>query len=177
MSFPYYDWIAHHAQMRGENTALIDLATQRRFTYTQMNDRVGRAAAAMRARGVGKGDRVCILAGNSTDMIETQFAAFRIGAIWVPLNVRLTVPELEYIVRDAEPKLLIHDIDFAGTAEEVAKLVGVPQLLAIGAPYEAALRESEPVLTSRSRCRSRTSPRSCTRRVRRAVRKARRSRI
>ena len=145
MSFAYYDWVAHHANMRGQHTALIDLATQRRFTYAQMHDRVGRAAAAMRARGVGKGDRVCILAANSTDMIETQFAAFRIGAIWVPLNVRLTVPELEFIVGDAEPKLMIHDVDFAATAEEVAKRTNVPRMLAFGAPYEAALKENTPI--------------------------------
>lgn len=146
MSFPYYDWIAHHARMRGAHTALIDLATRRRFTYAEMHERVGRAAAAMRARGVGKGDRVAILAANSTDMIETQFAAFRIGAIWVPLNVRLTVPELEFIVGDAEPCLLIHDLDFAATAEDVAKRAGVPRLLTLGAAYEDALREHAPII-------------------------------
>ena len=117
MSFPYYDWIAHHAGMRGSHTALIDLASQRRFTYAQMHERVARCATAMKARGVGRGDRVCVLAANSTDMVETQFAAFRLGAIWVPLNVRLTVHELEFIVGDAEPKLLIHDIDFATTGK------------------------------------------------------------
>ena len=146
MSFPYYDWIAYHARMRGNHTALIDLATQRRFTYAQMHERVGRAAAAFREKGVKAGDRIAILAANSTDMIETQFAAFRIGAIWVPLNVRLTVPELEFIVRDADPALFLHDIDFTATAEDVAGRVGVSRLLALGAPYETALRENAPIL-------------------------------
>ena len=148
MSFPYYDWIAHHAAMRGSHTALIDLASGRRFTYAQMNERVGRAAAAFRARGVGKGDRVCILAANSTDMIETQFAAFRLGAIWVPLNVRLTVPELEYIVRDADPTLFVHDPAFAATVAQVVSSVGITEQLALEAPYEAALAEHAPILDS-----------------------------
>ncbi len=144
MSFAYYDWIAHHAHMRGGRTALIDLASQRRFTYAEMDERVARLASVFRARGIKPGDRIAVLAANSSDMVESQFAAFRVGAIWVPLNVRLTVPELTYIVGDAEPSLFLHDADFASTARAVAETVGMTAMLAFGGAYEAALKGASP---------------------------------
>jgi fatty-acyl-CoA synthase len=106
----YYDWIAHHARRTPGKTALVDLGSDRRFTYADLDARVARLAGHLRkVGGVGIGDRVAVLALNSTDTLEGQFACFRLGAIFVPLNSRLTVPELQFIVGDAAPKLMIHD--------------------------------------------------------------------
>jgi fatty-acyl-CoA synthase len=44
MSFTYFDWIAHHAEVRGGKTALIDLATRRRLTYAALDERIERLA-------------------------------------------------------------------------------------------------------------------------------------
>ena len=135
MSFAYFDWIAHHAEVRGDRTAAIDLATQRRFTYAQFDERIDRLATHLAGLGVKKGERVAVLAVNSTDILETQFACFRLGAIFTPLNIRLTVHELAFIVSDAAPRVLAHDGDFASMAEELKKQCGVPHLLAYGAAY------------------------------------------
>ena len=48
-----------------------------------------------------RGDRVAVLALNTTDTLEVQFACGRLGAVFLPLNTRLTVPELQFIVGDA----------------------------------------------------------------------------
>ena len=94
MAVRYYDWIAHFARRTPNKTAVIDLASDRRFTYAQFDARISRLATHLRERlGVTRGDRVAVLALNTTDTLEVQFACGRLGAIFVPLNVRLTVPE------------------------------------------------------------------------------------
>ncbi len=142
MSFAYYDWIAHHAEARGHRTAAIDLATQRRFTYREWDERIDRLATHLASLGVKKGERVAVLAVNSTDILETQFACFRLGAIFTPLNIRLTVHELAFIVGDAAPAILVHDGDFASMAAELQAQCKVPHTLQYGAPYEQAIAAS-----------------------------------
>ena len=53
-----------------------------------------RLAAALRERGVAKGDRVMVHARNSNAMFESMWASFKIGAVWVPTNFRLTPAEV-----------------------------------------------------------------------------------
>jgi len=117
---PYYDWIAHHAGRRPKQLAIDDLQTSRKFTYADVHHRTDRLAAALGAMGIGKGDRVALLAPNCAEYFEIQFACGRLGAIMLPLNWRLTVPELEYILGDSTPKLLIHDKDFASQAKALS---------------------------------------------------------
>src|SRR5437868_8932271 len=148
MPIPYYDWIAHHAMRTPEKIALIDLATERAFSYQQLDDRIGRLAQHLREKlAVQRGARVAVLALNTTDTLEVQFACGRLGAIFVPLNVRLTVPELEYIVGDAAPVVMIHDHELADTALKVAELCKVPGRLLYGpaGSYEAAIKSSSPL--------------------------------
>lgn len=146
MPIKYYDWIALHAARTPAKTALVDLATNRAFTYAQLDQRIGRLAAHLRARcGVHRGDRVAVLALNTTDTLEVQFACGRLGAIFVPLNVRLTVPELEFIVGDAGPVVMVHDDELADTAQAVVARCKVPQTLLYGkgCSYERAIASSE----------------------------------
>src|SRR6202795_4426391 len=88
-----------------------------------------------------------VLALNTTDTLEVQFACGRIGAVFLPLNTRLTVPELHYIVGDAAPRLMIHDSDLAEVALSVAKLCKVDSalLLGPGGSYEAAIAAAKPL--------------------------------
>src|ERR671912_2381530 len=59
------------------------------WTWSDFEKRVQAQAAALRARGIGKGDRVLVHSKNTNLMFESMFAAFRLGAVWVPTNVRL----------------------------------------------------------------------------------------
>ena len=67
-----------------------------------------------------------MLSHNDSDVFEIQFACQRLGAIFLPLNWRLAVPELEFICNDATPKVLIHGVEFAGEAADVTRLANVP---------------------------------------------------
>jgi fatty-acyl-CoA synthase len=144
----YYDWIAHHSRRVPGKIAAIDLASERRLTYAQFDARISRLASFLRnTLSVSRGDRVAVLALNTTDTLEVQFACGRLGAIFVPLNTRLTVPELQFIVGDCAPKVMIHDSDLAETALSVAKLCGVGTSLRLGpdASYEAGIAAARPL--------------------------------
>ena len=68
---------------------------------------------------------MAILAANCPEIFEAAFACAKIGAICLPLNWRLTVPELEYILKDSAPKLLISDVKFSFEANELKALCGI----------------------------------------------------
>jgi fatty-acyl-CoA synthase len=144
----YYDWIAHFGRRTPDKIAAIDLASGREFSYAQFDARISRLAAGLRDRlDIKRGDRVAVLALNTTDTLEVQFACGRLGAVFLPLNTRLTVPELQYIVGDAAPALMIHDAELADVATSVAKLCGIASMLLLGpdASYEAAIAASKPL--------------------------------
>ena len=145
MSALYYDWIANHALRRPESLAAIDLGSGRRFTYAQFHERIGRLASVLCDKyGVKRGDRVAVFAPNTTETFEVQFAAARLGAIFVPLNWRLAVPELRAILSDCAPVVLIHDAEFADRAEAFTGM----RLCAFGGPgsvYEQALAAAAPL--------------------------------
>ena len=85
-------WIARRARRTPERVAVMhgeDVAT-----YAQLHDRVTRLAHGLRGLGVRRGDRVAYLGPNHPAFLETLFAAGTLGAILVPLNTRLAVPEL-----------------------------------------------------------------------------------
>jgi fatty-acyl-CoA synthase len=133
MSIPYYDCIAHHAMRRPDSLAAADLATGRYHTYQAFDARIARIAGSFRSRGIVAGDRIAVLAPNSTDTFEVQFACGRIGAIFVPLNWRLANPELRAILADCTPALLVHDPEFTGRAEELTE---ASRLVSLGPVFE-----------------------------------------
>jgi fatty-acyl-CoA synthase len=79
------------------------------WTYATMLERIDRTAAALREGGVRHGDRVAFLGLNHPAFFETMFGAARLGAIFVPLNFRLTSPELSFIVNDAGVHTIVVD--------------------------------------------------------------------
>ncbi|MEQ8249370.1 MAG: long-chain fatty acid--CoA ligase [Alphaproteobacteria bacterium] len=119
MSQTVFDWIAFNARRRPTHIALGDLASDRRFTYAEMNLRVERAARFLSDRGIRKGSRVGVLARNSTDMIELLFASKRIGAIMVPMNWRLATSELQHVVNDSAPAILFSGTEFIDAARQI----------------------------------------------------------
>jgi fatty-acyl-CoA synthase len=148
LSVRHYDWIAHFGRRTPDKLAVVDLGSERRLTYAQFDARISRLAGYLRDRlGIARGDRVAVLALNTSDTLEVQFACGRIGAVFLPLNTRLTVPELQYIVGDAAPSLMIHDADLADIALSVAKLCNVPSALLLGpnGSYEAAIAAAKPL--------------------------------
>jgi fatty-acyl-CoA synthase len=81
----------------------------RRLTYAQVGDRVYRLASALRQRGVTRGDRVAVLSPNAAEVIEADFAVPHLGAVLVPINIRLSSEEIGYILAHAGASVLLAD--------------------------------------------------------------------
>lgn len=112
------DWLAHRAFVRPAHTALASAAGD--LTYRQLDQRVAALAATLAARGVGSGDRVAVIADNSAAFVELVHAAARAGVVLVPLNPRLTVPELRWQVEHVRPRLLVAPQQLSALAADAA---------------------------------------------------------
>ena len=118
-------WISYHARATPDKTALADLPSGRRLSYAELDERAGRAAGALRdSFGVGPGDRVAMLSRNCALAFELMYACAKLGAIFVPLNIRLSDTELARLAGDAEPAVVIGEADLL--ARQV--MPGVPAL-------------------------------------------------
>jgi fatty-acyl-CoA synthase len=114
----HFDWIKRHAERTPEKLAVVDAHTGRQFTYAQFNERADRLASFFGNRlGLEPGDRVSILAQNSSDYYEVLFGCGKMGAILNTLNWRLAAPELGFILDDCTPRVLIYEPGFADTVE------------------------------------------------------------
>jgi fatty-acyl-CoA synthase len=100
----------------GDRPALRD--GQHQFTYAELADHCARFAGALAAAGVGRGDRVAVLAPNSAMAVAATFAVPGAGGILVALNTRLSATELAYILDHAGVRLLIADAELGALARE-----------------------------------------------------------
>ena len=97
----------------------------REFNNRTFNERVNRMAHALTDLGIVKGERVAALMLNSSEFLEIFFACGKTGAIMVPVNFRLAVPELIYILKDSAPHALVYSSDFAEKVQAI-KAAGLP---------------------------------------------------
>ena len=116
------------------------------MTYGQLADRVARLAAALRNMGLSKGDRVALLARNSFRYLEINLACARAGLILVPLNFRLSEPEIARILHESGSTALLRALPFndagiSALAWDDADPMGADT------PYENLIRDSAPMET------------------------------
>jgi fatty-acyl-CoA synthase len=88
-------------------------------TWRELDDRVSALAGALSRRGVAFGDRVLILMLNRTEFIESFLAVNKLGAIAVPVNFRMTPPEIAFLVSDCQAKVVITEAVLANVAAAV----------------------------------------------------------
>jgi fatty-acyl-CoA synthase len=118
-------WQVLHAQseQRGSSPALRFEGQE--TSYARLAEQSRAIAAALMIRGIQRGDRVAWIGLNHPLQIALLFACAGLGAIAMPLNYRLAAPELERILRDGEPRLLIHDAAWADAAQGLKAGCGV----------------------------------------------------
>jgi len=132
----YFDWAQKQAETRPQKLAIHDLDSGTALTYADVESRSSALAGYLQNVGVVKGGRVAVLARNCPHFFELQFACAKIGAVVVPLNWRLTVPELQYIVENCEPKVLVYDDRFTDQAQQLENLCGIDELVRISFDIE-----------------------------------------
>jgi len=106
------DRMPHKTAIRFEGAAL---------SYRELADDISRTAGALQQLGIRKGSRVAWLGFNSPEFLSAFFACARIGAIMVPLNLRLAPREHLFMLRNAGAKILIFDARLGTTAKLIAE--------------------------------------------------------
>jgi fatty-acyl-CoA synthase len=91
----------------------------RSWTWRQIDTNVSALAAALAARGIVKGDRILVHSKNGDEMFWSMFAAFRLGAIWVPTNFRLMPDEVAYLATASGARAFLCHGDFSDHAAAV----------------------------------------------------------
>lgn len=103
------DYISFHAKLNPDSLAVVELSSGRQWSYLEFDIAVAKCCSVLKKNKVKAGDRVTVLSKNNAEYVMLFFACMRIGAIFVPLNWRLTPTELSYLISDVEPKMLIGD--------------------------------------------------------------------
>ena len=95
----------------------------KRWTYSQINDRINQLANALSKKGVRKGDCIGVLHVNCNEYVEIYFASAKLGAIFVPLNFRAKADELAYMIGHAEVKVLFVGSRYLDLANSISPLL------------------------------------------------------
>ncbi|OZC53658.1 p-hydroxycinnamoyl-CoA synthetase [Rhodococcus sp. 06-621-2] len=112
------------------------------LSYRELDDRTTRLAHALRALGVRKGDRVGILSTNHPAYLEVLFSCGILGAVFVPLNARLTAPEVAFAVQDVGLSVLVHSEALTGVANAAAEARSVTRI-ALGGEYDTIIAAAD----------------------------------
>jgi acyl-CoA synthetase (AMP-forming)/AMP-acid ligase II len=107
--------VAAHAQ----SPALV--FEGRTTTYGELDCRSNQCARALLAAGVKAGDRVCVMAKNNDAFFVLLLGAMKARACLTPINWRLAVPEVAFVLKDSGAKLIVHSSEYAQTVREAAK--------------------------------------------------------
>ncbi len=116
--------LSTHSRVRSGNLGARDL--DRSLTYGAWNDRACRLANALVGLGLSKGDRLAVLAHNRLEWVEIYTAAAKAGVVVVPINFRLTGPEVAFIVNDCEAAAMMVEDALVETVEGVRSELSVP---------------------------------------------------
>ncbi|MSQ23628.1 MAG: o-succinylbenzoate--CoA ligase [Chloroflexi bacterium] len=123
------DWLAQRASVLPDQLALV--TSEGRWTFADLDQDVRRVALALRDADIQPGARLGLLLGNTAFFVKLVHAAARLSVSLVPLNIRLTVPELSEQVRDSGCSVLISDGDRSPLAAAVQVETGIRVLNSI----------------------------------------------
>jgi fatty-acyl-CoA synthase len=110
--------VTQNARRHGDRAGFI--WGEKSWTWREIDALVSALAAALAARGIVKGDRILVHSKNCDEMFWSMFAAFRLGAVWVPTNFRLMPDEVAYLATASGAKAFLCHGDFPDHAAAVA---------------------------------------------------------
>ena len=103
--------LTHTARLYPQQPGLI--LGDRQWTWQEIDRRVDAMVSALRASGVREGDRILLQSRNNLQMFESCWVAFRLGCVWVPVNFRLTPPEVAHLGAASAASVMIAETVFA----------------------------------------------------------------
>jgi acyl-CoA synthetase (AMP-forming)/AMP-acid ligase II len=140
------DMVRRNARRYPDKTALV--FKDARYTFQELHQRTNSLAQALLGLGLSRGDRVAVLADNSSQYMELYFAAAKGGMVLAPVNTNLPGPELSYIINDSQASVLVLGENYGDVVREIRpELTGVEHFVVIG-PGDGALKGYEELVQS-----------------------------
>ena len=120
-----HEIFAEAVARNGDGEALV--CGEERLTWKALDERVGCVAQGLSRRKIRPGDRVALLLGNRIEFVVAVFAAARLGAIVVPLNIREQKPELSYVLEHCGAQLVIHETELEDRLPSMRQRISVAE--------------------------------------------------
>ena len=111
-----------------EREALVDVATDTRLSWRELDARVNQLAQALLARGIRSGDRVALLLPNGLEIFESLLAVAKLGGVVVPINWRLVAKEIAFLLADSGARCLIYGDQFEDAVRQLQRGEGDEEL-------------------------------------------------
>ena len=120
-------WVQRWSELHPDKAAILfEGAT---ISYLELHERANRVSCWLQSLSIQKGDRVAVMMRNCVAFIDLYLACARLGAIFVPINFRLTGHELAYILKNAHPRLFVFGNSFCKSVCELNLDGGMPPML------------------------------------------------
>jgi fatty-acyl-CoA synthase len=142
------DYLARRCMYTPRHVAVTDTTVdpELRLTYADLDQRANQLASWLRGRGVGKGDRVAMLAHDGVHFYDAFFACGKLGAVFVPLSFRLHAREIAALVGQVTPMLLFYETELLALVEGLERMSPTPELMPLTG-IEGILSEATPPVT------------------------------
>ncbi len=126
------DWSGRRAMLTPNREAIFDNIEKKVYTYKELNFRANQLARALRDKGISKGDRVAMFSTNRIECVDLFLATGKIGAILVPFNVRLSIQELDYLIKKTKPSILFYEPKLESQVIEIKEKKLVSKYVVMG---------------------------------------------
>ena len=126
-------WVQRWSELHADKPAVIFEGDT--ISYASLHQRANKTSCWLQAVGIEKGDRVAVMLNNGVEFIEIFLACSRLGAIFVPLNARVSARELDYYLRNSRPRLFIYEHSYSHivNAIDLKNLLPPMVLVTVGA--------------------------------------------
>jgi len=112
--------------------AIFDNTSGKRYTYDDLNHRANQLARVLMNEGISKGDRVAMFSTNRIDCLDLFLATGKLGAILVPFNIRLSLKELDYLIKKTSPSIFFYEEKLLEKVTEIKDLQLVTKNMVMG---------------------------------------------
>jgi fatty-acyl-CoA synthase len=126
-----FDYLSKRNVFSPNTEALVDVETEKRYTYREFNNQDNKVANFFKLLNVQKGDRIAVIAHNQVEYWELFFGAQKTGAILAGLNWRLVAFELTALIKDLTPRIVVFGKEFVQASIEIQKSVEVEHWLSL----------------------------------------------
>jgi len=126
------DWAERRATLTPKREAIFDNLEKKRYTFNDLNLRANQLARVLLNEGVSKGDRVAMFSTNRIECVDLFLATGKIGAILVPFNVRLSIQELEYLIKKTAPSIFFYEPKLEEQVKQIKEMNLIKKNIVLG---------------------------------------------